>query len=216
MSSPVRVVVATSKESTAPPYFHLLWDSELKELRPILEVIAARRKEVLADWLYLYTFHFGRARALSDHDFLKIFGAELEATVRDLLAYNLEQFVNDTRKAGEQLASLRVPFAEVVVSMHLFEESATRAFPTDADAHLYHVFDKLSHIRIIALAQSYFGAFSALAATQNRGTRGAGPGDASRSSLLLPRDGRGQCGDAAALPARGGCRRGARHSAGRG
>ncbi len=166
MSSPVRVVVATSKESTAPPYFHLLWDSELKELRPILEVIAARRKEVLADWLYLYTFHFGRARALSDHDFLKIFGAELEATVRDLLAHNLEQFVNDTRKAGEQLASLRVPFAEVVVSMHLFEESATRAFPTDADAHLYHVFDKLSHIRIIALAQSYFGAFSALAATQ--------------------------------------------------
>ena len=166
MSSPARVATAASAQSEAPPYFHLLWDSELKELRPIIEIIDARRKEVLDDWRHLYAFHFGKSRALSDHDFMKIFDAELAATVRDLLAHDVEQFVIDTRRAGEQLASLRVPFAEVVVSMHLFEQSATRAFPADADPHLYHVFDKLSHIRIIALAESYFGAFSALAATQ--------------------------------------------------
>lgn len=165
MSSPVRAATAAAAQADAPPYFHLLWASELTELRPILEIIAAQRETVLDDWRHLYAFHFGQSRALSDHDFLKIFGAELEATVRDLLADNLDQFVMDTRRAGEQLAALRVPFAEVVVSMHLFEESASRAFPADADTHLCHVFDKLSHIRIIALAQSYFGAFSALAAT---------------------------------------------------
>jgi transcriptional regulator with PAS, ATPase and Fis domain len=165
MSKPVRAVaVASPRES--PHHFHLLWDSELEELEPILRTITSDLKAVLDDWLHLYAFHFGRSRALSDHDFVKIFGAELESTIADLLGRNVAQFVAHTRRTGEQLAGLRVPFAEVVVSMHLFEESVTRAFPAGSDPHLYHVFDKLSHIRIIALSQSYFGSVSSLAATQ--------------------------------------------------
>jgi transcriptional regulator with PAS, ATPase and Fis domain len=164
MSKPVQAVAAASPRKS-PTHFHLLWDSELEELQPILKIIASRREAVLRNWLELYAFHFGPSRALSDHDFVKIFGAELELTVDDLLARNIDQFVAHTLQTGEQLAGLRVPFGEVVVSMHLFEESVTHAFPAGSNPHLYHVFDKLSHIRIIALSQSYFGSVSALAAT---------------------------------------------------
>lgn len=150
----------------APQHFHLLWDDELSELQPVLEIIRARRNDVLAHWQQLYALHFGPARALSDHDFKRVFGAELDATLHDLLAKDINRFVAKVRSTGAELASHRVPFAELVVSMHLFEESATRAFPPDAGTNLYRVFDKLSHIRIIALAQSYFGAFSALATAQ--------------------------------------------------
>lgn len=151
---------------TRPSYFHLVWDEELEELRPALETVRDQRAKVLSDWYELYCFHFGEGRALSEHEFTEIFGAEIGSTVQDLLDHDMNRFVSDVQKVGEELARRRVPFSELVVSMHLFEESATRAFPSDVDGRLYRLFDKLSHIRIIALADSYFGSFSALAATQ--------------------------------------------------
>jgi hypothetical protein len=76
MSKPVRPV-AGSCASESPIYFHLVWDSELEELEPVLKIIKSSREVVLDDWRYLYGFHFGQSRVLSDHDFLRIFGAEL-------------------------------------------------------------------------------------------------------------------------------------------
>lgn len=150
----------------APRYFHLVWDEELDELRPALEAILAKRAQLLEHWHDLYVCHFGDSRMLSEHDFLELFGREIDATLQDLLKHDMQGFVTDIRKIGEELAARRVPFSELVVSMHLFEEAATRNFPPQSEARLYRVFDKLSHIRIIALAQSYFGSFSALAMTQ--------------------------------------------------
>lgn len=163
--------IATAKKPApatvqAPRYFHLVWDEELDELRPALKTIQARRTEVLNHWHELYVCHFGDSRMLSEHDFLDLFGSEIDATLQDLLQHNMEAFVGHIQKIGEELAGRRVPFSELVVSMHLFEEAATSNFPPETEVHLYRVFDKLSHIRIIALAQSYFGSFSALAVTQ--------------------------------------------------
>lgn len=149
-----------------PRYFHLVWDEELDELGSALEAIRAKRAEVVAHWHQLYVMHFGDSRSLSEREFLELFGAELDGTLKDLLEHDIERFVANIREVGDRLVERRVPFAEMVVSMHLFEESATRNFPPDSEVRLYRVFDKLSHIRIIALAQSYFGSFSALARTQ--------------------------------------------------
>lgn len=165
-AAPQKTLTQTPAAFSAPRYFHLVWDEELDELRPALEAIRARRAEVLEHWHELYVCHFGDSRMLSEHDFLELFGGEIDATLQDLLQHNMEGFVTDIRKIGEELAARRVPFSELVVSMHLFEEAATHNFPPESEVRLYRVFDKLSHIRIIALAQSYFGSFSALAVTQ--------------------------------------------------
>ena len=141
-----------------PCYFHILWDHELDDLRSLLERIAQRREEVMKHWYDLYTVHFGDTRTLPREEFLNIFGSELEASVHLLLQKNMEGFSVIVREAAEKLAERQVPYAEVVVSMHLFEESVASIMPLLPPAlpwvHLE--FDKLSHIRSIILAETYF------------------------------------------------------------
>ena len=133
--------------AAAPAYFHLLWDHELDSLAPILDSILSRRDQVMAHWHQLYLLHFGDTRSLSDREFMEIFGADLAATIGDLRVKDVDKFTSDVRRIGEALAERRVPFPEVIVSMHLFEESATNAFPVFPppmpSVHL--AFDKLSH-----------------------------------------------------------------------
>ncbi|HXR35056.1 MAG TPA: sigma-54 dependent transcriptional regulator [Candidatus Binataceae bacterium] len=78
------------------------------------------------------------------------------------------------------MAERHVPFPEIVVSMHLFEESATSAFPTFPPQlpKVYLTFDKLSHCRIIVLADAYFRSTSAVANVRIR--------DLEREASLLP------------------------------
>ena len=163
---------AHSNPSTPPAarkgslsYYHLLWDHELAELQPIMEVLAARRREVLEHWYQLYLLHFGDERSLAQSEFFEICGVDIDAITETLRAGTFEQFVIRMRRIGVELAERRVPFAEVVASMHLFEESAIANFPPTADPAMYRVFDKVSHCRIIALSEAYFRDQAALAAT---------------------------------------------------
>ncbi|WP_304826308.1 sigma-54-dependent Fis family transcriptional regulator [Candidatus Binatus sp.] len=108
--------------------------------------------------------HFGDARSLTKPEFLKIFGTELDTTMRDLLACDMETFAIDMGQIGRMLAERGVPFSELIVSMHLFEESATAFFPSFPPSlpKLYQSFDKLSHCRIIILADTYFRSTTAV------------------------------------------------------
>src|SRR5208282_3067520 len=74
----------------------------------------------------------------------------------------------------------RVGLSEIIVSTHLFEESATRAFPVfpPAMTKTYLAFDKLSHCRMIVLADAYFRSTSAVANARIR--------DLEREASLLP------------------------------
>ena len=146
-----------------PAYFHLLWDHELEDLSGVLRIIAERKEEVFRRWYSLYVVHFGDARALTEAEFQEIFGTELQVSVRTLLQHDVAGFVENVRRQGDQLARRKVPFSEVVVSTHLFEESATAVFPALLTPKVYLAFDKLSHIRIILLADSYFRSVSAVA-----------------------------------------------------
>jgi transcriptional regulator with PAS, ATPase and Fis domain len=147
-----------------PRYFHLLWDSELEDLQPILASIQEHRSEVLEHWHSLYQLHFADRRALNRTEFMEIFGGELDDTLSDLLARDIDAFAMNIRRIGETLAARSVPFAELIVSLHLFEESAATAFPSFPPLmpRIYQTFDKLSHIRMIVLADTYFRSKSAV------------------------------------------------------
>ncbi len=159
---------STKAPGGAPQYFHLLWEEELESLRGVLESLRRHRDQVLAQWHQLYLLHFGDRRSLTESEFLEIFGRELDATVADLLAKDMDKFAADVRSIGETLAERRVPFAELIVSMHLFEESASEYFPLFPPTlpRTYLSFDKLSHCRMIVLADAYFRSQSALVGTR--------------------------------------------------
>ncbi len=144
-----------------PVYFGLIWKHELELLKPLLEAVGAHREAVLAEWWELYAVHFGDHRALSRADFFRIHGADLDATVSALTRESFNEFIDAIRAVGEQLAEKHVPFAEIVSSMHLFEEAAVRTFPKSADLSAYRLFDKVSHCRTAVLAESYFRSSSA-------------------------------------------------------
>jgi transcriptional regulator with PAS, ATPase and Fis domain len=146
----------------------LLWDWELDELHGAFESIQRHRDEVLEHWYSLYLLHFADSRALSRTEFMEIFGSELDATLGDLIDKDLDRFAADVRRIGELLAERNVPFSELIVSMHLFEESAATAFPLSPPltTRAYRSFDKLSHIRMIVLADTYFRSKSAVSSAR--------------------------------------------------
>src|ERR1039457_7134866 len=108
--------------SGGPRYFHLLGDTELDELRPVLESVQKHRNRVLEHWYQLYVLHFDDSRALTKTEFMEIFGGELDATLKDLLDKNMDAFAADIARTGRT----------------------------------YQAFAKLSHIRIVVLADTYF------------------------------------------------------------
>ena len=158
MSTDTNSPPSASLPGGGPRYFHLLWDTELDELRPVLESIRKQRNHVLERWYQLYVLHFADHRALPKTEFMEIFGSELDSTLKDLLDKDMDKFAANITRIGEQLAERGVPFAELIVSMHLFEESAATAFPSFPPLmpRTYLSFDKLSHIRMIVLADTYF------------------------------------------------------------
>ncbi len=166
----MRIGPQTMAAMSQPQYFHLLWDHELDELRPVLESLKKRRNEVLEHWHRLYVIHFGDIRALAEPEFMEVFGAELDWMLDDLLGKDIGAFTRHVHQVGESLADRKVPFAEIIVSMHLLEESASTVFPVSPSMlpKTYRSFDKLSHCRMIVLADAYFRSQSALAGTRIR------------------------------------------------
>jgi len=158
-----------------PQYFHLLWDEEIERLRDVLQTLHQREAEVLSRWYQLYTVHFGEAVTLSEHEFIALYGSDLRQTVTHLLQGDMERFVMDLRATGEQLVARGVPFREVISCLHLFEESCSIVFdqlpwedgPNERISMLL-TFDKLSHCRMMVLAETYFGTTQARTQTRTQ------------------------------------------------
>ncbi len=148
-----------------PRHYHLLWDEELEALRPVLRLVLEHLEEVIAHWYQLYVLHFGDMRSLSEPEFRDLFYNALSRNTKDLLEGDMDRYAINTIRTGELLCERNVPFAEIVASLHLYEESAYTAFPKDPPPPLeiYTTFDKLSHVRMILLADAYFRSASASA-----------------------------------------------------
>src|SRR5277367_4917438 len=148
-----------------PRHYHLLWDEELEALRPVLKLVLEHLGEVIEHWYQLYVLHFGDQRSLSEPEFRDLFYNALSRNTKDLLEGDMDRYAIDTIRTGELLCERNVPFAEIVASLHLYEESAYTAFPKDPPPPLeiYTAFDKLSHVRMILIADAYFRSASATA-----------------------------------------------------
>ena len=148
-----------------PRHYHLLWDEELEALQSILRLVLDHLEEIIEHWYQLYVLHFGDRRSLSEPEFHDIFYNALSRNTKDLLEGDMDRYAIDTIRTGELLCERNVPFAEIIASLHLYEESAYTAFPKDPPPPLeiYTSFDKLSHIRMILLADAYFRSASASA-----------------------------------------------------
>jgi len=160
------MALTIERESSPPVFFNLVWDHEIEDLHQILKTILIHRDLVLEHWHSLYVLHFGDRRTLSKSEFLRLYGADLEASIGHLVNRDVASFAADVRRVGEALAERQVPFAEVIASMHLFEESATGVFPDGTQPPSYLVFDKLSHCRMIVLAEAYFRSQAAVSAAR--------------------------------------------------
>jgi transcriptional regulator with PAS, ATPase and Fis domain len=164
MTEPGSISPAGPRKPPGPPrYFHLLWDDELDALRPVLQAILDRRREVVGYWYELYVLHFGDSRTLSETEFMRIFEPAIAINKAHLLNKDMDAYARDVIKLGEQLAERHVPLQEIIASLHLFEEAAQSVFPSEPEISLYTTFDKLSHIRIILLVDAYFRSQAATA-----------------------------------------------------
>jgi transcriptional regulator with PAS, ATPase and Fis domain len=161
-------------------YFHLLFEDELEALRPLLRVALERMEEVLKCWYQLYVVHFGDDRTLGELEFHDLYGQALTCNTRHLIEDDLDRYAIDTIRAGERLAERRVPFAEVVASLHLYEEAVYNLSTlSPLRFKLYTYFDKLSHVRIILMADAYFRSEVAVAGARIQALE--------REAALLPR-----------------------------
>jgi transcriptional regulator with PAS, ATPase and Fis domain len=140
-----------------PRHFYLLFEEEIEALRPMLRVVLERMDEVIEHWYQLYVIHFGDDRTLGESEFHQFYKEALAVNTNHLVAGDMDRYAIDTIRAGERLAERRVPFAEVVASLHLYEEAIYHLFaPSSPQMEVYTYFDKLSHIRIILMADAYF------------------------------------------------------------
>jgi transcriptional regulator with PAS, ATPase and Fis domain len=156
-----------------PLYFHLLSDKEVDRLKVVLRVVQENREGVLDHWYELYTLHFAHDRTFSQAEFKEFFGADLDAVTRTLLDHDIVALARSVREVGEQLLERGVPFEEIIASMHLFEESCGIFFRRNLSVlskgpDIMLIFDKLSHVRMIILAEVYFGAYRAQQETRTR------------------------------------------------
>ncbi|MGC2758667.1 MAG: sigma-54 dependent transcriptional regulator [Candidatus Binatus sp.] len=141
-----------------------------------------RLEQVVEHWYQLYALHFGDTRSLSEPEFRDLFYTALSRNTKDLIEGDMDRYAIDTIRTGELLCERNVPFAEIIASLHLYEESAYTAFPTDPrpPLEIYTTFDKLSHIRMILLADAYFRSASASAGARIQALE--------RQATLLARD----------------------------
>jgi transcriptional regulator with PAS, ATPase and Fis domain len=144
-------------------YFHLISDQEIERLAPVVELLQKNRSGVLAHWYELYTLHFGHDRTFSQTEFDQYFGHDLDGVLSALQARDVVALARNVRQVGQSMLERGVPFEEIIASMHLFEESAAIYFRHKLSIlakgpDILLVFDKLSHVRMIILAQAYFGA----------------------------------------------------------
>jgi two-component system response regulator PilR (NtrC family) len=138
-------------------HFYLLFEEELEVLRPTLRLVLERIDEVINQWYQLYVVHFGNDRTLGELEFNDLYKRALAGNTKHLIDGDMDRYAIDTIRAAERLAERRVPFAEVVASLHLFEEAVHNLFaPSQPAIDIYTCFDKLSHVRIILIADAYF------------------------------------------------------------
>jgi DNA-binding NtrC family response regulator len=136
-------------------HFQLLSDRELEALRPLLKNLGEQSDRIVEDWYRRYATHFGEVRELSEAEFSDLFSPFLRCGKLALSEHNSQQYATCARDLGERLALRGIPFIEVILSLHLYEEGVSAVYREELTSALEPSFAKLSHIRTALVAEGY-------------------------------------------------------------
>jgi DNA-binding NtrC family response regulator len=132
-----------------------LQDDELKPLHPLLESLADDSEQVVEQWYRLYASRGGEDRALPREEFSGIMSPLLRSGAAALLNSDFEHFGMLGRAMGEQLARRGIPFFEVVLSLHLCQESIEALYAEEIPLPLESLFAQLCHLHATLVAEGY-------------------------------------------------------------
>jgi|GEM_PF-2447931 len=112
-------------------------------------------------WTELYLSVFGRSAFFSTQRVQKVFGELAELLAQCLKEKRLDIYFENLREKGSVFYRLGVPFEEVIVSLHLFEETCLEQFlnsyPNRSQLpELICAMEELHHEGLTYLASSYF------------------------------------------------------------
>ncbi len=123
--------------------------------------LAPLRPKLVERWTELYLSVFGRSAFFSTQRVQKIFGELAELLVQCLKEKRLDIYFENLREKGAVFYRLGVPFEEVIISLHLFEETCLDQFLTSYPdrsqlPELLCAMEELHHEGLTYLATSYF------------------------------------------------------------
>ena len=119
--------------------------------------LAPRAEQIASRWSELYLNTFGRAAFFSAQRVQKIFQELVDLFVGCLQEKRLDLYLESLRNRGSVFSRLGVPFEEIIVSLHLFEEICLKELTDHRfTSHTLWVMRELHHRGLAALAISYF------------------------------------------------------------
>src|SRR3989338_11335759 len=123
--------------------------------------LAALCPQLVERWTELYLSVFGRSAFFSTQRVQKIFKELAELLVKSLKEKSLDPYFQNLQEKGSAFYRLGVPFEEVIISLHLFEEACLEqflnAYPNRSQLpELICAMEELHHEGLTYLASSYF------------------------------------------------------------
>ncbi len=148
-----------------PRYYHLFWNNDLESLRPALENVSARQREIVWNSYQLYVCHFSHSRTLSESEFIRTFESSLEHQQRAFLSHDISEYAKAITQTAEHLCKQQVSLDELLASL-LFLKQSVRCIleqQLSSSARSRLAFDRMSDLNILLALSSYFRSEPAIA-----------------------------------------------------
>jgi DNA-binding NtrC family response regulator len=131
---------------------------ELQSLHPLLKSVADEAEQVVEQWHKLYAEQCGENRALGEEEFSNIMLPLVRNSVSALLGSEYEGFGAIAGELGERLARRDVPFIEVILLLHLCQESIENTHAAEISSDVESSFARLCHFHASLVAEGYIHA----------------------------------------------------------
>jgi DNA-binding NtrC family response regulator len=132
-----------------------LHNYELQALHPLLKSLAHESEQVVGRWHQLYADQCGENRALAEEEFSGIMLPLVRDSVAALLDSDYEGFGTIARELGGRLAKRLVPFIEVILLLHLCQESIEASRAGEISPTVESAFARLCHFHATLVAEGY-------------------------------------------------------------
>ena len=128
---------------------------EPQPLHPLLRNLGDQSEQVVERWYRLYAGRCGENRTFESEEFSGILSPLLRSSMTALVDGDFQQFAALGRLLGERLARRGVPFFEVILTLHLFQESVEALCLEKIPSHLETSFSQLCHVHATLVAEGY-------------------------------------------------------------